>query len=237
MRLNQFISSSGYCSRRQADRYIKENRVMVNGFSVKLGHVINEGDLVEIDGQRIEAKINDIYLLLNKPRGITCTAASHIEGNIIDFVNYPERIFPVGRLDKQSEGLILLTDDGSIVNHLLKEANKAEKEYHVRVNREITDDFIKKMSAGVSIYNPRIKGHTTTNACEVIQLDPFRFKIILDQGLNRQIRRMCRRFQYTVTRLQRVRIKDLTLGKLPLGKWRHLTKEEINGLKTNKLSS
>lgn len=231
MRLNQFISSSGFCSRRQADVLIKEQKVTVNGEMVALGHVIREGDRVEIDGQLIQAKKNDIYIMLNKPPGVTCTAASHIEGNIIEFINYPERIFPVGRLDKQSEGLILLTDDGSIVNELLREENNEEKDYVVTVNKPLTESFILDMSAGVEIYNPRKKDYVWTKPCEVIQLDDFRFKITLSQGLNRQIRRMCRRFQYTVTKLQRVRLKNIYLGQLELGQWRYLSDEEVNSLK------
>lgn len=232
MRLNQFISSSGFCSRRQADQFIKEQKVTVNGNFVTLGHVIQADDYVEVEGRHIEEKVNDIYIMLNKPPGITCTSASHIKGNIIDFVNYPERIFPVGRLDKQSEGLILLTDDGSIVNDLLREENHEEKDYIVTVNKKVTQLFIDQMAAGVKIYNPRIKDYTTTNACTVIKLDDNRFKITLSQGLNRQIRRMTRRFQYTVTKLQRVRIKRLKLGELELGEWRYLSEEEINELKS-----
>lgn len=232
IRLNQFISSSGFCSRRHADRLIKEERVTVNGGPVKLGEMIRNDDQVEVDGKIIKAKENDIYIMLNKPPGITCTAAKHIEGNIIDFINYPERIFPVGRLDKQSEGLILLTDDGSIVNDLLREENNEEKDYIVTVDREITPIFIEQMSGGVDIYNPRKKDYTTTKQCKVIQIDNHRFKITLSQGLNRQIRRMCRRYQYTVTKLQRVRMKHMTLGELKVGEWRYLSEEEINRLKS-----
>jgi len=231
MRLNQFISASGYCSRRQADRFIKAEQVTVNGELISLGHVISEGDRVEVEGQLIESKENNIYIMLNKPTGITCTAASNIEGNIIDFVNYPERIFPVGRLDKQSEGLIILTDDGSIVNALLREENNNDKDYIVTVDNELTASFIAELAEGVDIYNPRKKNNTRTKPCVVVQLDAFRFKITLSQGLNRQIRRMCRRFQYTVTRLQRVQIKDLQLGQLEVGHWRHLTEDEIIRLK------
>src|SRR5690625_4565735 len=162
IRLNQFISSSGFCSRRRADHLLKENRVMLNGVTATLGAMIDQDDRVEIDGQLIVAKENRIYLMLNKPTGITCTAAGHIEGNIIDFVNYPERVFPVGRLDKQSTGLILLTDDGSIVNDLLREENNQEKDYQVTVDREITPEFIKKKSREESIYNPSKKGNTIT---------------------------------------------------------------------------
>ena len=231
MRLNQFISSSGFCSRRKADMFIKEQKVTVNGVLITLGHMIDDGDRVEVDGQRIIAKENDIYIMLNKPPGVTCTAAENIEGNIIDFVNYPQRIFPVGRLDKQSEGLILLTDDGSIVNELLREENNQEKDYLVTVDKGITQAFIEAMAEGVSIYNPRKKGNTMTKPCKVVQLDDYCFKITLSQGLNRQIRRMCRRFQYTVTKLQRVRMKNVQLGQLERGHWRYLSGEEVNGLK------
>ena len=231
MRLNQFISASGFCSRRKVDKLIKEGKVTVNGEQISLGHVMREGDRVEVDGQLIEAKENDIYIMLNKPPGVTCTAARGIEGNIIDFVNYPERIFPVGRLDKQSEGLILLTNDGTIVNELLKEENEHEKDYIVTVDKKITAEFIEDIASGVDIYNPRKKGIVQTKPCRVVQLDDYCFKITLSQGLNRQIRRMCRRFQYTVTRLQRVRIKNVSLGTLALGEWRQLSQEEITGLK------
>jgi len=231
MRLNQFISSSGLCSRRKVDVLIKEGKVTVNGDQISLGHVISESDRVEVDGQLINAKENDIYLMLNKPPGVTCTAASQIEGNIIDFVNYPERVFPVGRLDKQSEGLIILTNDGSIVNELLLQENNNEKDYMVTVDKKITATFIDEMAKGVEIYNPRKKGNVLTKPCKVIQIDDNCFKITLSQGLNRQIRRMCRRFQFNVTRLQRIRIKELPLGTLALGEWRQLSEEEIAGLK------
>jgi 23S rRNA pseudouridine2604 synthase len=231
MRVNQFIASSGYCSRRRADVLIREQKVTVNGVVAGIGCMINEGDKVRVECRLIQAKDNDIYIMLNKPPGITCTTARNIDGNIIDYLNYPERIFPVGRLDKLSEGLILLTDDGSIVNELLREENNEEKGYIVTVDKEITAAFITSMAGGVEIYNPRKKAIITTKECTVIQLDDYRFKITLSQGLNRQIRRMCRRFQFTVTKLQRVRIKDLSLGELELGQWRYLTDEEVNALK------
>jgi 23S rRNA pseudouridine2604 synthase len=231
MRVNQFIASSGYCSRRRADVLIREQKVTVNGVVAGIGCMINEGDKVKVECRLIQAKDNDIYIMLNKPPGITCTTARNIDGNIIDYLNYPERIFPVGRLDKLSEGLILLTDDGSIVNELLREENNEEKGYIVTVDKEITAAFITSMAGGVEIYNPRKKAIITTKECTVIQLDEYRFKITLSQGLNRQIRRMCRRFQFTVTKLQRVRIKDLSLGELELGQWRYLTDEEVNALK------
>lgn len=231
MRLNQFISSSGLCSRRQANRLISQGKVTVNGQGISLAYTVNEGDRVEVNGQLIEAKEHNIYIMLNKPPGVTCTAASEIEGNIIDFINYPKRLFPVGRLDKQSEGLILLTNDGSIVNELLREEHNHEKDYIVTVDRKINEAFIKEMASGVEIYNPRKKGNTLTKRCQVERLDDHCFKITLSQGLNRQIRRMCRRFQYTVTRLRRVRIKHMELGSLALGQWRYLSEEEIIGLK------
>lgn len=231
MRLSQFISSSGHCSRRQAVKLIKDGRVKVNGECVSPLYIKRPDDVVRVDNRLIEGKVNDVYLMLHKPPGITCTAASHIEGNIIDFVNYPQRLFPVGRLDKQSTGLILLTNDGSIVNHLLKNEHQVEKDYYVTVNKPITHSFLNHLAAGVSIYNPRIKGHSMTNPCQVTQISEKQFIITITQGLNRQIRRMCRRYDYTVTQLTRVRIKHLLLGDLVEGKWRYLTEEEIEKLK------
>ncbi|PID23049.1 23S rRNA pseudouridine synthase F [Sporosarcina sp. P3] len=232
MRLNQFISSAGFCSRRQAERYITAKKVLVNGEIASPICFIEEGDHVEVDGHTIRHTAPDIYMILNKPSGITCTAAPTIAGNIIDFVSYPERLFPVGRLDKETEGLILLTNDGSIVNDLMKEENQQEKEYVVTVNKKITDTFIHDLSNGVDIYNPRTKSYTTTTPCSVTRLSDCTFRILLTQGLNRQIRRMCRRFQYTVTHLQRVRIKHIELGTLERGQWRYLTEEEIAKLKS-----
>lgn len=230
MWLNQFVSSSGYCSRRQADRLIKEKKVIINGKTALYGAKYHSGDIVEIDGNKIEMKKERVYLILNKPRGITCTAAAHIKGNIIDFVDYPERIFPIGRLDKETEGLILLTNDGGIVNDLLKSESQVEKDYLVTVNRAVTEDFLRKLATGVRIYNPREKDYTMTKPCKVIKQTDYQFKITLTQGLNRQIRRMCRRFQYTVTELERIRLKDITLGSLKRGEWRYLTEEEVAGL-------
>lgn len=230
MRLNQYISSAGFCSRRRAEQFIKQGQVTINGEIALLREDVAAGDVVKVAGELILAKENKIYLIFNKPPGITCTAASHIEGNIINYINYPERIFPVGRLDKQSEGLILLTNDGSIVNDLLKVENNQEKDYLVTVNREITEEFIRKMASGVNIYNPRKKDYQLTKQCNVSKISTYQFKITLSQGLNRQIRRMCRRFQYTVTKLQRVRIKNISLNQLEVGEWRHLTTDEIAGL-------
>lgn len=227
MRLNQYISSAGLCSRRKADQFIKEQRVKVNGEPIPFHYHVKEGDVVEVDGEQIIPKENDIYILFNKPPGVICTAAQHIEMNIIDYINYPERIFSVGRLDRQSEGLILLTNNGEIANQLLKEEFEVEKDYIVTVDREITPEFIEHLSSGPKIYNPRKKSYVSTNPCPVVQLDSRRFQITLSQGLNRQIRRMCRSAHYTVTTLQRVRMKNLTLGSLPLGEWRYLTAEEV----------
>lgn len=233
MRLNQFISSSGFCSRRQADKLIKSGRVTVNAKQVSLLYMTCARDVIKVDDQIIKQKKHDIYIILNKPAGITCTSAKNIEGNIIDFVGYPERIFPVGRLDKQSTGLILLTNDGDIVNDLLKVESDVEKDYEVTVNHTITESFLDHLRNGVSIYNPRIKDHTVTKACKVVEINKNQFLMTLSQGLNRQIRRMCRRYQYTVTELKRVRIKNIVLGDLPEGKWRFLTTEEVKAIKAN----
>lgn len=231
MRLNNFISSTGICSRREADELIKQKKVKVNGEIAPLGYIVEPKDKVEVNGKLLERKKNDVYIALNKPVGITCTTERHIKGNIIDFINYPERIFPIGRLDKPSEGLILLTNDGSIVNEILREENNHEKDYIVTVNKPITPSFINGMSKGVKIYNPVKKQHTVTNKCKVIKINPTTFKITLSQGLNRQIRRMCARFGYNVVKLKRVRISNITLKGLPVGKWRYLTDNEVRILR------
>lgn len=234
MRLNNFISSTGICSRREADELIKQKKVKVNGEIAPLGYIVEPKDKVEVNGKLLERKKNDVYIALNKPVGITCTTERHIKGNIIDFVNYPERIFPIGRLDKPSEGLILLTNDGSIVNEILREENNHEKDYIVTVNKPITPSFINGMSKGVKIYNPVKKQYTVTNKCKVIKINPTTFKITLSQGLNRQIRRMCARFGYNVVKLKRVRISNITLKGLPVGKWRYLTDNEVRILRSKK---
>ncbi|MCC5912712.1 MAG: 23S rRNA pseudouridine synthase F, partial [Clostridiaceae bacterium] len=185
MRLNNFISSTGLCSRRQADELIKQKKVKVNGEIATIGLTVSLGDKVELNGQLLKLKKNDIYIALNKPPGITCTTEGHIKGNIIDFVNHPERIFPIGRLDKESEGLILLTNDGSIVNEILREKNNHEKDYIVTVNKDITPSFIEGMSKGVKIYNPVKNEHTMTKRCKVVKMGHKTFKITLSQGLNR----------------------------------------------------
>lgn len=235
MRLNKFISSTGLYSRRQADELIKDKRVSVNGQTGIIGQDVDEYDKVDVDGKPLKQNENDVYIILNKPTGITCTTERHIEGNIIDFVNHTERIFPVGRLDKDSEGLILLTNDGDIVNKILREGNNNKKDYIVTVNKAITSNFIKAMSEGVKIYNPVKNEYTITKKCEVVKINDRTFKITLSQGLNRQIRRMCSAFEYKVLNLKRIKIMDLTLEGLSTGKWRNLTPEEIENIK-NKLS-
>lgn len=232
MRLNKFISSTGMCSRRQADELIREKRVTINGQIATVGQSVNIDDKVCVDRKLLKQKKNDVYIILNKPRGITCTTERHIEGNIIDFVNHSERIFPVGRLDKDSEGLILLTNDGDIVNKILREENNKKKEYIVTVNKPITQSFIKGMANGVKIYNPVRNEYTITKKCELVKIKDNTFKITLSQGLNRQIRRMCSHFGYNVIKLKRVKIMDLTLGNLKIGEWRNLSSEEIDNIKS-----
>lgn len=232
MRLNKFISSTGICSRRQADELIREKRVTINGQIATVGQSVNIDDKVCVDRKLLKQKKNDVYIILNKPRGITCTTERHIEGNIIDFVNHSERIFPVGRLDKDSEGLILLTNDGDIVNKILREENNKKKEYIVTVNKPITQSFIKGMANGVKIYNPVRNEYTITKKCELVKIKDNTFKITLSQGLNRQIRRMCSHFGYNVIKLKRVKIMDLTLGNLKIGEWRNLSSEEIENIKS-----
>lgn len=220
MRLNKFISESGKASRRGADKLIEEGRVKINGRKAKIGDQVKPGDEVMVNGQRIRLARNNVYLALNKPVGITCTTEKNVKGNIVDLVNHPLRVFNIGRLDKDSDGLILLTNDGDIVNEILRAENNHEKEYIVSVDKPITPEFVEKMSTGV-----RILG-TKTLPCKVEQLSKYEFKIILTQGLNRQIRRMCEALGYEVYRLQRVRIMNIHLGNLPVGQWRDLTKKE-----------
>ncbi len=224
VRLNKFLSESGACSRREADTLIAEGRVTVNGAPAILGSQVNEGDDVRLDGDRVgqaRKKVKPVYIALNKPVGITCTTERHVEGNIVDFVNHPERVFPIGRLDKDSEGLILLTNDGDIVNEVLRAEHNHEKEYVVAVDHAITPDFLDKMAAGVRLSD------ATTKPCKVFGVRANVFRIILTQGLNRQIRRMCEALGYTVTALQRIRIMHIRLGELPLGRWRQLSPTEI----------
>jgi 23S rRNA pseudouridine2604 synthase len=221
MRLNKYLSETGICSRRQADQWIAAGRVTVNGAPAVLGTQVNDGDDVRLDGQPLATKPRRVYLALNKPTGIECTTDREVPDNIVDFVNYPERIFPIGRLDKDSEGLILLTNDGDIVNRVLRAEHEHEKEYIVSVDRPLTPDFLSGMARGVPILG------TVTNPCRVTQVGRNTFRIMLTQGLNRQIRRMCEHFDYTVRRLQRVRIMHIHLGKLPIGRWRELSDAEV----------
>ena len=222
-RINKYLSEVGYCSRRRADRLIKEGKVTINGKLTEIGTKVEDDDKIEVEGQRIKklTKQKKIYLAFNKPVGIVCTTNRRIEPhNIIDFIKYPKRIFPIGRLDKDSEGLIFLTNDGDIVNKILRARNNHEKEYIVIVNRPINREFIKRMSNGVEILG------TKTKNCLVKQLSQKKFKIILTQGLNRQIRRMCEFLGYKVQSLKRVRIMNIKLD-LPTGKYREFTKEEL----------
>jgi len=222
-RINKFLSEVGYCSRREADRLIEEGKVTINGEIPEIGVKVNDGDQVEVKGQIIQksTKQNKIYLAFNKPVGIVCTTDKRVEpDNVIDFIKYPKRIFPIGRLDKPSEGLILLTNDGDIVNKILRARNNHEKEYIVSVNHPINTDFIQRMSNGVQILG------TLTKNCFVKQLGPKKFKIILTQGLNRQIRRMCESLGYRVRSLKRVRIMNIKLD-VPTGNYREITKKEL----------
>ena len=230
-RINKYLSEVGYCSRRAADKLIEQNRVTINDKIPELGTKVKEGDTVKVDGELITAsKEKPVYLAFNKPVGIVCTTDTRVEkDNIIDFINYPTRIFPIGRLDKPSEGLIFLTNDGDIVNKILRARNNHEKEYLVTVNKAITADFIKKMQNGVPILD------TVTRKCEVEKIGEKQFKIILTQGLNRQIRRMCEHLDYRVRKLKRIRIMNVHLD-LPVGTWRDLTPselKEINRLVSN----
>ena len=228
-RINKYLSEVGYCSRRAADKLIEQGKVTINGKISELGTRVVEGDQVEVEGQRIEksTKQKNIYLAFNKPVGIVCTTDRKVEtDNIIDFIKYPTRVFPIGRLDKPSEGLIFLTNDGDIVNKILRSRNNHEKEYIVGVNRTISEGFIHSMSNGVKILD------TITKSCFVQQLGPKKFKIILTQGLNRQIRRMCNSLGYKVKTLKRVRIMNIRLD-VPTGKYREFTTEEL--LKLNRL--
>ena len=228
-RINKYLSEVGYCSRRVADSLIEEGKVTINGEIPEMGTKVEDGDQVEVEGQRIEksTKHEKIYLVFNKPAGIVCTTDRRVESdNIIDFIKYPTRIFPIGRLDKPSEGLIFLTNDGDIVNKILRARNNHEKEYIVSVNRPINRDFIQSMSNGVEILD------TITKNCFVKQLGPKKFRIILTQGLNRQIRRMCESLGFRVKSLKRVRIMNIKLD-VSKGKYRKFTKEEL--LELNRL--
>jgi 23S rRNA pseudouridine2604 synthase len=231
VRLNKYISETGVCSRREADQWIEAGRVTLNGVRAHLGLKVQANDEVRVDGELIGAKKKPIYIALNKPAGITCTTESQVKDNIVDFVGHAERIFPVGRLDKDSEGLILLTNDGDIVNEILRSENEHEKEYAVRVNRPITDLSLAMLASGVKIMG------VMTKPCKVTRTGRDGFRMILTQGLNRQIRRMCSALGYRVEGLRRVRIINIDLGALPIGEWRYLSETEIAGLRLREVRS
>ncbi|MEX3746657.1 MULTISPECIES: 23S rRNA pseudouridine(2604) synthase RluF [Lysinibacillus] len=220
MRINKYLSETGIVSRRGADKWIAEGKVTINGELATVGSQVEAGDMVCVDGKEVKKEEQLVYIALNKPVGITSTTERHIKGNVVDFVNHPLRIFHIGRLDKESEGLLLLTNDGDIVNKILRAENHHEKEYIVQVDQPITEQFIRKMGAGVDILD------TTTLPCYVEKISDKVFKIILEQGLNRQIRRMCSALGYSVKRLQRIRIMNIKLGNLKVGQWRDLTEKE-----------
>lgn len=223
-RINKYIAETGFCSRREADKLIEQNRITINGKIPEMGTKVGPDDEVRIDGKLIsEKKVRPIYLAFHKPVGIECTTNQSVKGNIIDFINYPERIFPIGRLDKDSEGLILMTNDGDIVNKILRSRNNHGKEYIVTVNKPITDRFIQRMANGIPILG------TVTKKCKVEQISKYVFRIVLTQGLNRQIRRMCEYLGYEVTVLKRIRIINISLD-VPVGKYRELTTQEIKEL-------
>lgn len=224
MRINKLFSNLGICSRRETNRLIEEKRVFVNGKLCEPGQWVEEDDNILLDGKKVQAK-RKVYLVLNKPRGITCTAAEEVNDNIITYMDYEQYIFPVGRLDKESQGLIIMTNDGELANKILEADNLHEKEYIVTVDKEINDDFIKNMSSGVDI------GDTITRACKVTRIDNNTFNIILTQGLNRQIRRMSKTFGYNVIRLERIRIMNIRIDNIEYGKWRELTIDELEELK------
>ena len=226
MRLNKYLSDAGYCSRREADRLISEGKVTVDGKTAQTGMRVTGDQVVKVCGKAVSRENELVLIALNKPRGIVCTTDRKREkNNIVDYMKYPVRIYPVGRLDKDSEGLILLTNDGSLVNHILKARTFHEKEYVVTVDKELTDDFLNNMAGGVALEE------ATTRPCKVKKRTDHTFSIILTQGLNRQIRRMCAALGYKVVRLKRIRIMNIRLGSLKTGRWRHVTAEEIEELK------
>ena len=226
IRINKYLSEAGVCSRREADKLIKEGRVSINGSHALLGSVVSEGDEVRVDEQPIEGSTKKVLIAFNKPRGIVCTTKDpkSKDVNIVEYINHPERIFPVGRLDKDSEGLILLSNDGDLSNRIMKARNYHEKEYEVEVDKPFDDEFLKKMSEGVPILD------TVTRKCKLRRTGKTSFHIILTQGLNRQIRRMCEYFGYRVVKLKRIRIMNIRLGNIKPGTYRNVTEEEYNEL-------
>lgn len=224
MRINKYFSNLGICSRRETNRLIEEKRVIVNGVLCQPGQWVEEYDDILLDGEKVKAR-EKIYIALNKPVGITCTVAENVKNNIIDYMNYDQYIFPVGRLDKESQGLIIMTNDGMLSNKILEADNLHEKEYIVTVDKIIDDEFINKMASGVDI------GDTITRKCKVCKISDDTFNIVLTQGLNKQIRRMTKAFGYTVIKLERVRIMNIKIDGIPYGEWRKLTFEELEKLK------
>ncbi len=230
-RLNKYLSEVGYCSRREADKLIDQGRVTINGVVPEMGTKVAPDDIVAVDGVVVTPpKEEHVYLAFHKPVGIVCTTAQNEKDNIIDYINYPKRIFPIGRLDKPSEGLIFLTSDGDIVNKILRARNNHEKEYIVTVNKLINPDFIRRMGNGIPILG------TVTKKCEVEQLNKYDFRIVLTQGLNRQIRRMCEYLGFEVVRLKRIRIMNISLD-VPVGEWRYFTQEELDTINSNTADS
>lgn len=230
IRLNKYISDSGFCSRREADRLIDSGKVVVDGVVAALGVKIKDGQHVLVNGKEISKAKTLTYIALNKPVGIISTTDPNIKDNLTTFMNYHEMIFPIGRLDRDSEGLLLLTNDGDIVNKILREEFGHDKEYLVRVDKKVNATFLRLMSCGVEIYNPVADKYQVTNNCKVVQVDSHSFKITLNQGLNRQIRRMTKALGYKVVQLCRLRVMNVHLGDLPAGQWRYLTKEELIGI-------
>lgn len=224
VRINKFLSEAGVCSRREADRFVEEGKVLIDGVCAQAGSRVLPGQKVIFQGKELKKEEDLVLLALNKPRGIVCTSDKREPDNVVDFVNYSSRIYPIGRLDKDSEGLLLLTNDGNIVNKILRAGNYHEKEYIVKVNKMLTKEFLQGMAGGVPVLD------TVTRPCRVEALDKYRFKIILTQGLNRQIRRMCEYFGYRVVHLQRVRIMNIRLGHLKTGDYRKLTPQELSEL-------
>lgn len=223
MRINKLLSNYGVCSRKEANRIIEDKRVIVNGILAFPGQWVEESDDILLDGEKLTPK-KKIYIALNKPIGITCTAANEVKDNVIEYMNYPDYIFPVGRLDKPSQGLIIMTNDGDLANGILAADNNKEKEYVVTVDKPFDDEFIERMSNGVDI------GGAVTRPCKVTRISEDTFNIILTQGLNKQIRRMSKAFGYNVTKLDRIRIMNIKVDGIEYGKWRNLTEEEVNEL-------
>ena len=224
VRLNKYISESGFCSRRDADKLIESGVVTIDGIKATMGTKVSKGQIVKVNGKLISKEEDLVYIVLNKPVGITCTTEHKVKGNIVDFVNHKKRIFPIGRLDKDSQGLILMTNDGDIVNKILRAGNNHEKEYIVTVNKPINEEFVRRMSNGIKILGQ------VTKKCYVKKEGNNTFRIILTQGLNRQLRRMCEALGYEVVKLKRIRIMNINLGELRMGEWRDLTYKELKGL-------